>query len=112
MEQQDGAMQIRGIMSDEVFCASRLLVNVFSEDEDINPLSRALIIAEHVIGLRSRYSKNVILVCRRPPGQEIIGFIEMYTPDFLAATQTEDNVGALQKDVTKRLQPYIANLAV
>lgn len=111
MEQQGGTMQIRGMLSDDVFDASRLLVNVFNEDEDINPLSRALIIAEHVIGLRGRYSKNVILVCRRSPGHEIIGFIEMYTPDYLA-TQAEENVGALQKDVTKRLQPYIANLAV
>jgi len=50
----------------DIPAASRLLVNVFTEQEQVNAISRALIFVEHLVGLRERLPQNVILVCEQP----------------------------------------------
>ena len=66
-------LNVRAMRADDVVAASRLLLSVFTEDEDINIVSRALILGEHVVGLRERGAQNVILVCQEPSSKELIG---------------------------------------
>ena len=69
-------LRVREMKPADIFPASRLLVRVFSEPE-VNVLSRALIFAEHVVGLRERYRQNVIFVAEHPAvhRDELVGTV-------------------------------------
>ena len=69
-------LNIRLMQSRDIFPASQLLLRVFTEGDPFNPLnmiSKPLILAEHVFGLRERREKNVMLVCQKTSSNEIIG---------------------------------------
>ena len=104
-------LRIRAMAPGDILCASRLLLRAFTEREDVNVVSKALIFAEHVVGLRERHGQNVILVAEQPvvdsDQDEIVGIVEMYTPEFLLSKAPE-----LPGDAVQAVQPYVANLAV
>ena len=69
-----GGLRIRAMAPGDILSASRLLLSAFTEGENVNGLSKALIFAEHVVGLRERYGQNVILVAEQPAVKdELVG---------------------------------------
>jgi len=78
-------LNIRVMQSRDIFPASQLLLRVFTEGDPFNPLnliSKPLILAEHVFGLRERREKNVMLVCQKTSSNEIIG-TEIIGPEII-----------------------------
>ena len=101
-------MEISALRTADLLPAAQLLLDAFTErdDDKVNALSRPLIFAEHILGLSQRRHQNVLLACR--VDQDVIGLVEMYTPEFLAS-QIPD---VPPQYSIKMLRPYIANLAV
>ena len=96
---------VRDMRPSERASVGSLLCATFAPDS--NPLSRAAIIGEHVLGLRERHANHVLVaVCA--PDESVIGFVECYTREFLASAGAEsypERVRSLQS-------PYVASLAV
>ena len=101
-------MEISALRTADLLPAAQLLLDAFTErdDDKVNALSRPFIFAEHILGLSQRRHQNVLLACR--VDQDVIGLVEMYTPEFLAS-QIPD---VPPQYSIKMLRPYIANLAV
>lgn len=102
------AFNVRSLQRGDVFAASRLLQVSFNGAA--NPLSRLLIVAENVAGLRERCDANIMLVATENGASNhgLIGFVEVYTPEFLASAAGKD----YPERVKDMLQPYVASLAV
>jgi len=95
---------VRDMRASERPSVGALLCATFAPDS--NPLSRAAIIAEHVLGLRERRANLALVACTAD--ESVIGFVECYTRDFLASTGAQsypERVRSLQS-------PYVASLAV
>ena len=73
-----------------------------------NALSGAAIFAEHVMALRERRDANIQLVATDEADASVVGFVEVYTPAFLASSLGD----AYPERVREKLKPYVASLAV
>jgi len=65
---------VRDLRDDDLLPVSSLLRATFAADS--NPVSGVAIVAEHLVGLRSRRSLNVILVAEAEETGEVLGTVE------------------------------------
>lgn len=101
-----GSVLVRDLRgAGDLFATASLLRATFAPSS--NPISSTAIVAEHVVGLRERGSANIQLVACREDNS-IVGFVEVYTPEFLASTAGD----AYPERVRSKLKPYVASLAV
>lgn len=92
--------------AENLFAAARLLRASFAPES--NPVSAAAIVAEHMLSLRERRDANIQLIARDDDSGNLVGFVEVFTTDFLTSELGEEYPAR----VRKLLKPYVASLAV
>lgn len=95
-------LEVRGLADSDLVSVGQLLRSSFAPDS--NPVSGAAIVAEHVLALRKRRADNYALVATGAGG-DVVGFVECFTPAFLASEAGSDYPDRVRA-------PYVASLCV
>eukprot|EP00966_Prymnesium_polylepis_P161205 3725231-Prymnesium_polylepis.1 len=61
-----------------------------------------------MLGLQERIRENIMLVCTSAADDRVVGFVEVYTPEYLASQSSS----GYPERVRQALKPYVASLAV
>ena len=103
------ALTVRPLAASDFLSAAQLLRRTFAQDA--NPVSGMAIVAEHVMTLKERSTANLQLVAfddDESGSGNPIGFVEVYTPEFLLSSLARP----YPPEMRKKLKPYVASLAV